>query len=90
MSILSGAAWRHTLRLTALLLLVGLLAGCVGGSANQEAADPIPTFAPLSLVVTPTPPYSVAPLPTAEAGRVFQWPSNGKPSLVFVFDDSPT
>ena len=90
MSILSGAAWRHTLRLTALLLLGVLLAGCVGASLNQETADPIPTFEPLSLVVTPTPPYSVAPLPTAEAGRVFQWPSNGKPSLVFVFDDSPT
>ena len=80
----------YALYLLAFILLGGLLAGCVGASLNQETADPTPTFEPISLVVTPTPPYSVAPLPTAEAGRVFQWPSNGKPSLVFVYDDAAT
>lgn len=76
--------------LLALILLSSLLAGCIGASVNQEAADATPTFEPISLVVTPTPGYSIAPLPTAEAGRVFQWPNHGKPSLVFVFDDAAT
>ena len=90
MSIIFRLRLSLALGLLALILLSGLLAGCVGASLNQETAEPTPTFEPISLVVTPTPGYSIAPLPTAEAGRVFQWPSNGKPSLVFVFDDAAT
>lgn len=81
---------QRILRIIVLLLLGSMLVGCVGASVNEEAPDATPSFEPLSLVVTPTPGYSIAPLPTAEAGRVFQWPSNGKPSLVFVFDDAAT
>ena len=88
MSNMLRPTWDPTLRLLTLLLIGGVLAGCVGASVNQEAADPTPTFEPISLVVTPTPGFSVAPLPTAEAGGVFQWPSNGKPSLIFVYDDA--
>ena len=87
---MSRLPWLNSIRRLALVWLGSLLlAGCVG-AAPPLTADPTPAFDPISLVVTPTPAYSVATLPTAEAGRVFDWPSNGKPSLVFVYDDSAT
>lgn len=87
---MSKLARVNSIRVMALVWLGSLLLlGCVG-AALPSTADPTPTFAPISLVVTPTPPYSVAPLPTADAGRVFAWPDNGKPSLIFVYDDAAT
>ncbi|MCW5879543.1 MAG: hypothetical protein KIS91_01165 [Anaerolineae bacterium] len=72
------------------VLTIGL-AGCAGGvtDASPDVADAGSTLVPLSLAVEPTP-WSAAPLPTAEAARVFTWPANGKPSLIFVYDDAAT
>lgn len=69
-----------------------VLASCMGATLPAPDAAPTlepPSFVPLSLVVEPTP-WSAAPLPMAEAQRVFRWPSDGRPSLVFVFDDAAT
>ena len=74
-----------------LLLLTGCqaLTGDRSGSLAADPGEPTPVFEPISLIVTPTP-WSVAPLPTAEAARVFVWPAPGKPSLIFVYDDAAT
>lgn len=80
--------WRGWLLVAAIWVV---LAGCAGGTNNAPgpASDSAPTLAPLSLIVEPTP-WSATPLPTAEAARVFNWPSNGRPSLIFVYDDAAT
>jgi hypothetical protein len=81
------------MRLTVLFVTLMLILGRCGDGArnpsNASLPEPIPTFEPISLIVTPTP-WGVSPLPTAEASRVFVWPSNGRPSLVFIYDDSAT
>jgi uncharacterized protein YceK len=74
------------------VLLVLILGGCGEAVRTSDAPTtpaPVRTYEPISLIVTPTP-WGVSPLPTAEAARVFVWPSNGRPSLLFIYDDSAT
>lgn len=81
-------------RVAVVLGLTLTLTGCLGAplspGAVTDAPEPTPTFAPISLIVTPTPFWSTAPLPLAEAAQVFKYPDNGKPSLLFIYDDSAT
>ncbi len=83
---------RDTWRAWALGAALGLaVAACAGGAnmASPAASQAEPALAPVSLAVEPRL-WSTAPLPTAEAARVFVWPANGKPSLIFVYDDAVT
>lgn len=76
--------------LVLVLLLTLVACGESPPSSALAVPDAAPTFEPISLIVTPTPFWSVAPLPTAEAARIFKYPSDGRPSLIFVYDDSAT
>ncbi len=85
----------RTLMLRAIIMvsLAALLTGCLNTSSHSpdDASQALPTvaFEPISLVRDPDA-LSVAPLPLAEAERVFLWPVSGRPSLVFVYDDGAT
>lgn len=83
----------NILLMAAALTLVMLAAGCLGSPAAsvEDAADdaPVANFEPLSLVRDPES-MSVAPLPRPEAERVFRWPGDERPSLIFVYDDGAT